>query len=634
MKSIFRRCKPFLLLPLLGFLLFLAPSTGFAQTRTFYWERYDVDITLLENGDLRFEETQTLVFSGGTFSSGFISIPTGYSGQNDGITNITVSEGGIPYTESTLQQNNTFQVTDEGNELFIDWFFEPTTGNRTYNIGYTVKGAVIVGTSEQGDGDQIYWTAIPSDSPALVESSTVTIRLPEGVTPQVYEGTEEYLVEAYIGGQPGDSVDISVSENGRVITYRTTQPIAQGQKLEVRVQWPHGILDIPTPNWQYDEQIGDTYSLVVIILSVLLLVGGPLGVVVLWYTYGRDPDVGIVVPEYITEPPDSLSPALVGTLVDEKADMRDIISILVDLAQRDFVIIGEGDNQLQVFTLTDKPWDELRPFERQFIGDFFGGAKEQWLQNLRYKFASKLPKLRQMLYEELTTQLLIPRSPESIRGTYGCWGAFLFMLAFVGFFPLVLILPTSAAGAALCPPIALGITAVSLLIASYFMPVKTAKGAETAIKWKAFKNYLQNIEKYENLNEAGDIFGKYIAYATAFGLERTWISKFAAYPATPIPRWYRPYYHRPYNPIFAGNTPNPIGGSTPSGGLQGLSDSATGGLQSMSDGFNRMLNNTATVLKSVQPPSSSGGGSSGRSSRGFSGGGGRRSGGGGRRGFR
>jgi hypothetical protein len=64
-----------------------------------------------------------------------------------------------------------------------------------------------------------------------------------------------------------------------------------------------------------------------------MLLGGPIAVYLLWYKRGRDVPVG-VVPEYISEPPDDLPAPLVGTLVDEKADLPDIISTITDLGRR------------------------------------------------------------------------------------------------------------------------------------------------------------------------------------------------------------------------------------------------------------------------------------------------------------
>ena len=66
---------------------------------------------------------------------------------------------------------------------------------------------------------------------------------------------------------------------------------------------------------------------------------------------------------------------------------------------------------------------------------------------------------------------------------------------------------------------------VGLLFAARYMPRKTAKGARAAVQWNAFKNYLKNIEKYAQVKDAQDQFEKYLPYAIAFGLEKSWVKK-------------------------------------------------------------------------------------------------------------
>ncbi|MEJ2746422.1 MAG: DUF2207 domain-containing protein [Anaerolineae bacterium] len=629
MTKFFKQTRRILPLLLLFFLLFLQPKNSSAQTKSFYWTQFDVDITLLENGDMRVVETQTLDFSGAPFTYGYGTIYTGSKGNNDGITDISVSDESGSYTESSSNAARTFEVSHSSDEVDIYWYFEPTVGSRTFQFSYTVVGGIQVGTLEAGDGDQIYWKAIPADHPSWIENSQVTIHLPEGVQPQINSNTGDYLVAAYVDGTESDRVQINVGDNGRTITYDLQTALATDQQLEVRVQFPHGLLNITTPNWQKRAQQADAISLVVLVIALLLLIGGPLAVLLLWYVRGRDPEMGIVVPEYITEPPNNLPPAVVGTLVDEKADMRDIISTLLDLARRGYLTITEEKNN-HTFTRTEKSDSDLRPFEQRFLKDIFRGQEERSLNSLRYKFADKLPNLRKLLYQELVNDGLVPRSPETVRNSYGCFSFVVIAGAVGAFFAVPAILGADIT-TAVCPAFAIGLTGVAFLIVSRVMPAKTQKGTETAAQWQAFRNYLQNIDQYRSLEDAGDIFEKYLPYATAFGLERTWIRKFTAVPTTPIPTWYHPYPYYGYPRGHMGKPASSIpgGGMTPPS-LEGMSGSLTGGLESMSRGLTRMLNSTSTIMKST-PPSSSG-----RSSGGFSGGfsgGGFSSGGGGSRGF-
>ena len=54
-----------------GLVLILAfAGVAQAQDKTLYWQRYDVDITVQQSGDMRVVETQELVFTSGTFRYG------------------------------------------------------------------------------------------------------------------------------------------------------------------------------------------------------------------------------------------------------------------------------------------------------------------------------------------------------------------------------------------------------------------------------------------------------------------------------------------------------------------------------------------------------------------------------------
>ncbi|MFN2124843.1 MAG: DUF2207 domain-containing protein, partial [Candidatus Promineifilaceae bacterium] len=249
---------------LLIFALLLVTQVASAQSKTFNWEDWSADITLLENGDLEVVETQTLNFQGAPFTYGYRVIPMDQGatgGSSDNITITSFSGDGQEFVQSTSQQPGTYSVSRSGDEITINWYFEPALGERTYTIRYLVEGGVRVGTAEEGDGDQVIWTVIPEDHPSgIINSRSAVIRLPEGVYPQKYTGTNDYLVAAYNSASQDPSVTINVSEDGRVITYASDSPLLPGQSFGVRAQFPHGIMDIPVPQWQPAMQRGDAMS--------------------------------------------------------------------------------------------------------------------------------------------------------------------------------------------------------------------------------------------------------------------------------------------------------------------------------------------------------------------------------------
>ena len=102
-----------------------------AQTKTLYWQRYDVDITVLLNGNLRVVETQELVFTSGSFSYGQRAISL-Y--RLDNISDVTVSElNGPEYKYSDMDAPYTFRTFEEGGDLKVRYNF-PATGDSRRTI--------------------------------------------------------------------------------------------------------------------------------------------------------------------------------------------------------------------------------------------------------------------------------------------------------------------------------------------------------------------------------------------------------------------------------------------------------------------------------------------------------------------
>jgi len=225
---------------------------------------------------------------------------------------------------------------------------------------------------------------------------------------------------------------------------------------------------------------------------------------------------------------------------------------------------------------------------------------------------------------------LFPVRPDTVRSRWGCGGAGLMILA-IGLGIVVTALLADITAAVIIPFIALAFVGVVAASSSAAMPVKSRQGAEATAAWQAFKRYLSNLERYTKIEEATDQFDKYLPYAIAFGIERSWINRFARVNTVPMPGWYYPYgWGRPYYHGHGQGVPmsggTGLGGGVPS--VQGMSDGLAGSLQNMSTGLTSMLNSAASTFRSV--PQSSGHGGGGWGGGGFSGGGG---GGGGSRGF-
>lgn len=604
-----------------------------AQSKTLYWARYETTMAIQSNGDLQVVERQQIQFTSGSFTFGYRDIPLD---KTEGITGVSVSEPGVgAYSESGSGQARTFTVTNQGDSLYVKWYFPPTeNASRTFDVAYTVHGALRI----HDTGDKLQWFPFATDRAFGIREASAKVILPPGASFQLIDS-------AGVQATWGQSAD------GSSVTYLANNPMSASDYMEIGVEFTHGIVPNQPPSWQsaqdqlenYDLNVKPAIDLGLGVVAALIGLGGPALVYLLWYTRGRDPKVG-PVPEFIEQPPDDLPPGIIGTLVDEKADMQDVVATIIDLARKGAMTIEEtkrsglfglGEPDF-VFKKSPNP-PELNPVEQAVISGIFRGRKDSVeLSDLRNKFYTRLPGIQSKLYKELVSRGFFRTNPDTTRKIYrGIGFVVLFGGVFLGGFAAAAL--SSYTSMLPCLIGALVVVGLALVVAGGAMPAKTVKGSEAAHRWNSFRNYLSRIDQMADMEKAGELFERYLPYAIAFGIKETWINKFKAYPNTPVPAWYFPYFPGGVRTSTAGGggtkggglaSPTALGGPSGPGGLQGMSDSLTGGLQSMSDGLTRMLNSTGRVLRSA-PSSSGSSGGGGFSGGGFSGGGGGGGGGGG-----
>ena len=375
---------------------------------------------------------------------------------------------------------------------------------------------------------------------------------------------------------------------------------------------------------------------------LLLFAGGGVGLLALWYLRGRDPHVGLVA-EFQPTPPDDLPPGAAGTLLDEHADHHDIVATLLGLARHGAVDIVQvvpdppghrrprrHDPADYELTLRD-PTKCESALESELLRIIFGPRPRPGmtvrLSDIKPAFTAAEPEVRELLYDELVVRGYFVSSPEVTRQRWRrlAWVG-LVLSILVGLALIVLVDPYAT-----LPTVAAATIWGVMIRLSRSLPRKTALGAEAAAKWRAFRRYLAEIERYEDVAKSRELFERYLSYAVAFALDREWIGIFAAAGA-PRPPW----YHQPTGgDIFvpgdigevgdigdvvtmgrafelvghlgrdAPNLPDlpgvglpDVGGFDPQG-IQGMSESLGGSLQDVSDGFGGLLDAAGSVFDAI-----------------------------------
>ena len=593
----------------------------------------NADITILENGDVRYIETWVVSFLGTNFRFAYRDIP--YN-RLTGITDWSVAEGGTAYTERSSGEY-VYDLTGGLSNRRITWCF-PSTSNqtRTFTLSYTVQGSLAI----YDDVDQYFWKFIEADRAYTISHSTVRLHLPASFS------SDQLTLGGFVNGleslqiyNEGEIATFGTS-GARIIDSQTIEftggPFYGGDEWEIGVRFPHGFVTSEKQLWQTIEDRRPLFNFFGLSGAIILTLAGILGLYMFWYFRGRDKPVGVKA-EYYPKPPQNIPPGVVGVLLDENADMEDIMATLIDLGRRGYLRITEEEasffGKKNEFTFTKLGKDEasLLPYEKALLKAVFGNTRQRKLSALKNKFYTSLPDIRAKMYEEVTKYGFFQGNPEKVRQKYGCMGFAALggagLLAF-GVYQLAFnSLHLFDDFYALCFSASIMVFPLGLLLIARVMPRKTATGARAAMQWTAFRNYLKNVDKYQDVQKAKEQFELYLPYAIAFGLEKSWVARFEK-TDVPIPMWYDPYpVHRPISTSGSGKVtgrPAPTGGGgAPS--LDQAADSVFGGLQSMSTGLFSMLDQASSTFTSAPSSSGSGGGGGG-----FSGGGG---GGGGSSGF-
>jgi uncharacterized membrane protein len=255
-----------------------------------------------------------------------------------------------------------------------------------------------------------------------------------------------------------------------------------------------------------------------------------------------------VKPEY--EPPEGMTPAEVGTLVDNRPDTRDITATLVDLAVRGHVRIEEtktesffgiiGDSDYRFIRLTaEAEWGPLKAHELTLLQGLFGtttGHRDQVrLSRLKDEFYTTIASVRTDLLRGLKEAKFYRHRPDKVLGSFIALGVTTLGLAIPGFQLLGGVFLTSPISA-LFAGILFGLPILGFGI---FMPSRTVSGTRMLERILGFQEFLDRVEsdRYRRMISSPEMFETYLPYAMALGVEEKWARAFEEIYTEP-PSWY------------------------------------------------------------------------------------------------
>ena len=530
--------KPFILIILSIFLslslnLILFSSPAFAQYFTI--NKFHSDIMINEDSSIVVKETIDVEFHQSRHGI-YREIPFKYRDEfGKVITTPTrvfsvTDESGKPWKYQVKKEGHLVNIRIGDAKRYVK-------GNQTYVVTYVVENAILF----FNDHDELYWNVTGNYWKAPIKEASASVSL------TIKDKSKNLMVAGYEGGY-GSREECGYEAYDNSGKFFTKRSLKMGEGLTIAFGWDKGLVFPPTSWKKFLWAINpkENWIFLLPIFSFLYMANR-------WYRKGRDPKVreSITVmyepPKFDNKP---LTPAEVGTLIDEKLDPRDITSTLVGLAVKGYIKIEETKKEGLIFDKTDYylkklkgPDADISPFERELMERLLpGGTRGVLISNLKNKFYTNLPALKKALYDELIRKKYFLSSPEKVRNSYMIAGIIIliFSIPAFAFFATDLGVKSILVGI---------LTGIPVLAFARFMPAKTRTGASAYMDVLGFQEFMNRAEK-DRLERMGDqnLFSKFLPYAIALDVADNWAKAFEGIYQDP-PDWYvSPVGFRTFSP--------------------------------------------------------------------------------------
>lgn len=539
----------------------------------------NTDLSINADGSIDMQEQHRIAVEAGALRQGLRTIR--HTGMDD-VVGMVVLEGDQAYTRTEELCDGCYRVTQTPRSpgwVAYDPLYDTITTDAqlagtteviwqmpalvkgeetTFRYNYTLVGAVKV----EEDAQSFQWTMVFDEQDVPVESVSVRIALPPGLEPADVQVS---------GGSVAPQAD------GSLLLMPPT-PIISYVPWTFGVVMPANATAAAKPQWQLDVEAANRAAeqaamqrarlqLLLGGLALLILTGGLLSLLLIWYRRGRDEPVPLPA-EYIVEPPSDLPPGIVAYLLDEKPSSKGALAALFHLATLGLLRI-QLTPELRVQRNWNETLSEGQTIETpdghpvaipghlaKLFNELFSAIPldaTRPLDRITPLFQAALP----AVYVRMTAEAgpLFDEMPDMARRRWQGLGRGLILLA--GLILFAGCLWSREVGAvALTPGLALAVVGVAWVLASRWMPQRTPQGALEAAKWRAFRRYLLNLEEYGNLVEAQEILDRYFAYAVAMNVEEVVLRDAESLHAH-TPLWTRPIT------VSAGSRPHSSQGPRP-----------------------------------------------------------------------
>lgn len=291
-------------------------SYYYLNKRGYLINSYNVDIDIDKYGIMNIKETISIYAD--KDKHGIIrSIP---------INNTVTRLDGTSYTNrakiTNLQVSENYETDRSDGFLNIKIGDADNTfkGQRDYTISYTYD----IGSDKTENYDELYYNIVGTKWDTNISNISFKITMPKEFD------SSKLGFSAGDYGTSGTS-DVTYSVNGNVITGSYNGTLNAYNGLTIRCELPEGYFEKKVVSFSTSDMIIFTIAISTIIVGYLI-----------WNKYGREKKVVETVEFY---PPKGLSSLDVGYFYFRRIENQQIISLLIELANKGYIVIEEEKNE-------------------------------------------------------------------------------------------------------------------------------------------------------------------------------------------------------------------------------------------------------------------------------------------------
>jgi len=483
-------------------------------------DRLESSAVLNLDGSISVHQVISYNFQGAKRDNVDLWLPTKYSDSNQNNYKLKIFLSSV---SDNVNNIGSFKTELKDDYLKVSYKMENRYfADRTiFIVDYVAEGVVRFGLNE----DYFYWNATGNVWPLTIKQSVIKIILPR----KIVANTDQL---SCLYGAPGKelkcrSAVIEKAQSQLMFLFENPFEIFSGESTRASFTLPKGTIYEPTL-MEMIRGFVDRNWIALAPFPVLIIF------LILWRQRGRDPRSSGNIEIQIGPPPD-LSPAEIGTVLDEKVHGLDVTAEIFYLASRGYFRITRVFNQSAddfLFTKLGEIRYSETEFQQTILNTIFANDNQVHLSELASNFAVNRSAIFKQIYESTVAKGLFPHSPAKIRALYVSVAV---ALALGGFYTSFAYFNGNIYGYASSI-----LSGIFITVMAMAMPRRSKKGVSVRERIIGFKYFLIGGTDISSgaLAKNQSQFENYLSYSIVLSVEKDWAYQYKNVFISPL-SWYQ-----------------------------------------------------------------------------------------------